>query len=909
MMYFQNAVKLRVKLLLTLFALTGCNASISPDDTITSVASPNNFILYEKTTTEFSSQPLKIQSDVPVTIQRYDDMNESLEADPINAGDGIILVTSNCDTEGTTVVPTVSVEQGEDGAILVSVNVDLDDDADDASQMPFLQSSTYNASWFEYGCGFFTEEDLDAQELLLIQEPTTTSPTKKPTTKKPTTSPTKNTAIDPGGAVEPTVCLEESDCDAMRQKMGIASFQVGEDYQTKGCFSKKKQNGDDIAYWGSGGSLDDKLETSLPGIRERILCEKEVDLPGGNPSGGPVEDSACTSQEKCNQMRLEMGISSFQVGDYPTKGCFSKNGANGVVAYWGRGGSSDEMSSSNVGGIRERLWCKESSAAVDETEEDAACLTENECDEQRQEMGIAIFYSGTYPTKGCFMKNGQVFYSEGSLAEKSTANLSGNQERVWCKGSSVVNAALQKANINAATQVRHESVTSSAVSLKSFMLGSLLYNAVSSQAAIAPSSQSRALDTCTYNVEILLSGCTGSGTPIQIEVAAPKARVINSVIEDFESETEAVRESFKLDDGTQLYNKEFKHTAMLTFPSDAAELIVIDGNFADVPLISEDKCLPIVCGRPFVDSEGHSLLASPFSAEECGDTSSWLGEVSMNDSGKAMETQASSPIINKNQLILGGEWTNNALGEHASIASFAAFSIALMTNHAPSNLVEDSLKAALDEVRHAKTSFDIASKLMGKLVGPGPLPPSSHEFNHDLTTLAMSVAKEGCVDETLSALAAAAEVELIDEVLTNGVAEGNKYLDIDSELLVWIRNELHTISMDESNHSALAWRTLDWVCSVDHGACESVKQSVLDESNLIAAFQRRFGSIFKDTPEVLDRMMVAWANIYTNQNIQSTHNATANDVGGYAERSGDATPNPSLISLLVENISHGGSYS
>ena len=99
-----------------------------------------------------------------------------------------------------------------------------------------------------------------------------------------------------------------------------------------------------------------------------------------------------------------------------------------------------------------------------------------------------------------------------------------------------------------------------------------------------------------------------------------------------------------------------------------------------------------------------------------------------------------------NQLSLGDKWARNALREHASVASFAAFSIALMTNPAPSNLVEDSLKAALGEVHHAKTSFAIASKLLGKDVSPGPLPPSNHQFNSDLTALSMSVAKEGCAD-------------------------------------------------------------------------------------------------------------------------------------------------------------------
>jgi hypothetical protein len=82
--------------------------------------------------------------------------------------------------------------------------------------------------------------------------------------------------------------------------------------------------------------------------------------------------------------------------------------------------------------------------------------------------------------------------------------------------------------------------------------------------------------------------------------------------------------------------------------------------------------------------------------------------------------------------LLVEDWTQRALGEHSSVASFSVFSIALMTNQAPSDLVNDALNAGLDEVRHAKTSFEIASVLAGRDVRPGPLPPSSHEFHGDL---------------------------------------------------------------------------------------------------------------------------------------------------------------------------------
>lgn len=407
----------------------------------------------------------------------------------------------------------------------------------------------------------------------------------------------------------------------------------------------------------------------------------------------------------------------------------------------------------------------------------------------------------------------------------------------------------------------------------------------------------------------------------QIQVAAPKARVIDSVTKNLVRETHAAYESFTGTDGTLYYNREFKSTATMSFPEDKAAPIESGGEdnpYVIVPSLEEGQCAEIVCGRPFVDSGGNSLLASHFSADACDGTSSWLGETSeLGNSVTSIVAQVSSPAKNitsqKNDL--GEEWTMSALGEHASVASFAAFSIALMTNGAPSDLVEDSLKAARDEVRHAKVSFEIASKLVGKDLGPGPLPPSGHQFSHDLTALAMSVAKEGCVDETLSALAAAAEVELIDEVLQNGAEEGTKYSGTSTELLVWIRNELHNISIDESNHSALAWRTLDWVCAVNADACEIVRRSVLDENKLITAFQLRFSRNFDDSPKLLKRMMVAWRNIYTGQKILPSYDVATDSIGGSAcidsaveEGSSNDLPKASIISRLVENISLRGSY-
>merc|ERR1712085_20632 len=49
-------------------------------------------------------------------------------------------------------------------------------------------------------------------------------------------------------------------------------------------------------------------------------------------------------------------------------------------------------------------------------------------------MGLESFASGSYPTKGCFRKNGKAFFSPGMPQEMSELDLPGLQERIWCGG-------------------------------------------------------------------------------------------------------------------------------------------------------------------------------------------------------------------------------------------------------------------------------------------------------------------------------------------------------------------------------------------------------------------------------------------------------------------------------------------
>jgi hypothetical protein len=287
-----------------------------------------------------------------------------------------------------------------------------------------------------------------------------------------------------------------------------------------------------------------------------------------------------------------------------------------------------------------------------------------------------------------------------------------------------------------------------------------------------------------------------------------------------------------------------------------------------------------------VDARGTSLSARPLVGEFCANGASL----------KDIQEQSNNNTSFEAQISLGEEWTQRALGEHASIASFSAFSIALMTNGAPSILVQEALVAAMDEARHAHTSFDIAGALLGREVTAGPLPESTHEFQHDLVKLGLAVAREGCVDETLSALAAAVESLELSE-------GGGKYNVLDVSTATWIEDELNTIALEEATHSALAWRTLFWVCSVDTEACNTVKRDVLDVKELETRFDYRFANSFEKKPNLLEEMQIAWRRVYEKLgSLDSSSRELDEDLCSKSQQHGGEN---NILWKLTDNILRG----
>jgi hypothetical protein len=137
------------------------------------------------------------------------------------------------------------------------------------------------------------------------------------------------------------------------------------------------------------------------------------------------------------------------------------------------------------------------------------------------------------------------------------------------------------------------------------------------------------------------------------------------------------------------------------------------------------------------------------------------------------------------------DWLVSAALEHASIASFAVLSLELMALGAPADLVRRAHEAALDEIRHAESSYALASQSSQKY-GPASLPIPSRSA----PTLA-SVAVESLVDggfgETAGAASLAARAE-------RAARAGN----------VKLARVLEEMAEDETRHAELAFAIVAW---------------------------------------------------------------------------------------------------
>ncbi len=144
---------------------------------------------------------------------------------------------------------------------------------------------------------------------------------------------------------------------------------------------------------------------------------------------------------------------------------------------------------------------------------------------------------------------------------------------------------------------------------------------------------------------------------------------------------------------------------------------------------------------------------------------------------------------------LAAWWREVAALEHASVGSFARFTLELLALGAPPDLLAATQRAAADEIEHARLTFALAGAYGGAPVGPGPLSLARVEIGADAATILRDLITEACVGETLGAAEAReSAAQAADPAL--------------STLLT-------RIAADEERHAALAWRALRWMLERD----------------------------------------------------------------------------------------------
>ena len=149
------------------------------------------------------------------------------------------------------------------------------------------------------------------------------------------------------------------------------------------------------------------------------------------------------------------------------------------------------------------------------------------------------------------------------------------------------------------------------------------------------------------------------------------------------------------------------------------------------------------------------------------------------------------------QRALAQVYREEAGAEHASIAAFSHLSLQLLALGAPPALLNSTHQAALDEIRHARAFFALASAYSKTPVGAGLFPqallaPSAWPTDRaaQLVRLAQESVLDGCLGEGVAAAL---------------LAEGSRCA-ADPGLSAL----LASVAADEQRHTELAWDIVTW---------------------------------------------------------------------------------------------------
>lgn len=162
---------------------------------------------------------------------------------------------------------------------------------------------------------------------------------------------------------------------------------------------------------------------------------------------------------------------------------------------------------------------------------------------------------------------------------------------------------------------------------------------------------------------------------------------------------------------------------------------------------------------------------------------------------------------------IGEGWLRDATFEHASVASFERAAIELERAGGPTELVEATRAAAHDEAHHARLAFALASRHLGARVAGGAIEACAPRAG-SLAELAVRVLREGCIGESIAALAA-----------ERALAAAH-----DPEA----RSALRIIAADEARHAALAWRTVGWAVAAGGADVVVALRRTLEDTGFFA---------------------------------------------------------------------------
>ena len=154
-------------------------------------------------------------------------------------------------------------------------------------------------------------------------------------------------------------------------------------------------------------------------------------------------------------------------------------------------------------------------------------------------------------------------------------------------------------------------------------------------------------------------------------------------------------------------------------------------------------------------------------------------------------------------------WKESAIGEHASVASFADLSLKLFAVGAPLNLLEKAASAQLDEVRHAELMLNLIKKVDSsdqelEFGAVNLQNQTTSVFDTTHTKLMLESLEDGCINEGIAAR------------LASEIAKDSTDLHV--------RNTYETIANDELRHASLAWNIVEWVLSVKPELADTAKK-------------------------------------------------------------------------------------